>query len=272
MPMSTRIALSFSVCVLAAACQSEQVSGDDVTTDEAAAETAALAVANAAEPAYVGALFTGSASASASTDVSGVIAAVQANLALLFSLPSCTVISNVVIDTSGPSSLDVTFDHCTGPEGNLLLDGSLHAEIAVSGDPLTLAYALESDGLTVGERTIAGAWEVRHVFGEGPSTWSGELTVTGPDGTLTSSTDASFEVNGLCVTYALDAEVHTPSGRTLSVHADQVTRCLDACPVSGRVEVTGSAQGSLAWNYDGSGSVTVTGSADGDFVLDLRCE
>ena len=270
--MSTRIALSLSLsaCVLAsAACQGDddQASGDDLATE---ARTAAVTVDNAAEPAYVGAMFTGS--ASASSDAGGVLAAVQANLALLFALPSCTVISNVVIDTSGPSSLDVTFDECTDANGNLLLDGSLHAKLAVSGDPLTLDYSFETDGLTIGERTIAGAWDVHHVFGEGQSTWSGDLTVTGPDGTVTSSTDASFAVNGLCVTYALDAEVETSSGRTLSVHADQVTRCLDACPTSGSVEVTGSAEGSLSWTYDGTGQVTATGSAGGTVEIDLSCE
>jgi hypothetical protein len=267
--MSNRIALALSACLVASACQSDE--DTDLPTAEREAETAALAVDNAAEPAYVGSLFTGSASAAASTDVGSVIAAVQANLALLFSLPSCTVITNVVIDSDGPSSLDATFDDCTGADGRLLLDGSLHAEISVSESPLTLAYAFETDGLTVGERTIAGGWEVRHIFGEG-STWSGDLTVTGPDGTLTSSTEASFAVNGLCVTYALDAEVHTSNGRSLVVHADQVTRCLDACPISGRVEVTGTAQGALSWDYDGTGSVTATGSAGGSFELDLRCE
>jgi hypothetical protein len=272
--MSTRIALSLSLsaCLFAAACQSDE---DPISTDDSALEearTAAVTVDNASEPAYVGSLLTGSASASAGNDAGGVIAAVQANLALLFALPSCTVISNVVIDTSGPSSLDVTFDSCTDADGNLLLDGSLHAKVAVSGDPLTLDYSLETDGLTVGDRTIAGAWDVHHVLGEGTSTWSGDLTVDGPDGTLTSSTDATFAVNGLCVTYGLDADVQTPSGRSLSVHADQVTRCLDACPTSGSVQVTGGAEGALSWTYDGTGSVTATGSANGSVVIDLSCE
>jgi hypothetical protein len=267
--MFNRIAFALSACALASACAGDDSSSDPSTPTEEA-QLAARTVDNAAEPAYVGSLFTGSASGSG--DANDVIAAVQANLALLFSLPSCTVISNVVIDTAGPSTLDATFDHCTGSDGRVILDGSLHAELQVTGDPLTLSYALETDRLIVGERTLAGAWEVHHVFGEGPSTWSGDLTVTGPDGTLTSSTDASFEVNGLCVTYALDAEVETSNGRQLSVHADQVTRCLDACPTSGRVTVDGSAEGSLSWDYDGSGQVTATGSAEGSFVLDLRCE
>jgi hypothetical protein len=267
--MSVRLAIALSACVLASACDSDDsASGPSTPTEEA--RSAAVVVHNAAEPAYIGSLFTGSASGSA--DAGDVIAAVQANLALLFTLPSCTVISNVAIRTDGPSSLDATFDHCTAPDGQVVLDGSLHAELEVTSDPLTLSYALETDGLTVGERTITGAWDVHHVFGAGPSTWSGELTVTGPDGTQTSSTDASFEVHGLCVTYGLDAEVETSGGRTLSVHADQVTRCLDACPTSGTVQVDGSADGALSWSYDGSGSVTASGSAAGSFQLDLRCE
>lgn len=269
--MSPRIAIALSACILASAsaCQGDDsTSGASTPTDEA--RSAAVVVDNAAEPAYIGSLFTGSASGSA--DAGDVIAAVQANLGLLFSLPSCTVITNVAIHTDGPSSLDATFDHCTAPDGRVVLDGALHAELEVTTDPLTISYALESDGLTVGARTITGAWEVHHVFGAGPSTWSGELTVTGPDGTLTSSTDASFEVDGLCVTYGLDAQVETSNGRTLSVHADQVTRCLDACPTSGSVQVDGSAEGSLSWSYDGSGQVTATGSAAGSFQLDLRCQ
>jgi hypothetical protein len=267
--MSVRIVIALSACILASACEGDdQTSGPSTPTEEA--QSAAVVVDNAAEPAYVGSLFTGSASSSA--DPSDVIAAVQANLALLFTLPSCTVISNVAIDTHGPSSLDVAFDHCTAPDGHVVLDGALHAELEVTNDPLTISCALASDGLTVGERTIAGTWEVHHVLAAGPSTWSGELTVTGPDGTLTSSTDASFEVHGGCVTYSLDAEAETSGGRSLSVHADQVTRCLDACPTSGSVQVDGSTEGSLTWSYDGSGSVTATGAAGGAFELDLHCE
>jgi hypothetical protein len=265
--LTARTGIVLSVCLVASACGDDQTSGPGSPTEEA--RSAAVVVDNAAEPAYIGSLFTGSASGSA--DAGDVIARIQANLALLFTLPSCTVVSNVVIDTSGPSALDAAFDHCT-VNGQVALDGALHAELEVTDDPFTISYRFESDGLTVGERTLAGSWQVHHVFGEGPSTWSGDLTVTGPQGTTTATTDASFQVDGLCVTYSLDAQVESSDGRDLEVHADQVTRCLDACPTAGSVHVDGSAEGSLSWSYDGSGSVTATGSAAGSFDLDLACQ
>jgi hypothetical protein len=266
---TARTVIVLSACVLASACQGDDDSSSTATPTEEA-RSAAVVVDNAAEPAYVGSMFTGNASGSA--DAGDIIAAVQANLALLFALPSCSVVSNVVVDTGGPSSLDVAFDHCTAPDGRLLLDGALHAELQITDQPLTLSYAFDTDGLTVGDRTIAGSWEVHHVFGAAPSTWSGDLTVTGPDGTSTASSNASFQVDGLCVTYSLDATVDSSSGNNLTVHADQVTRCLGACPTSGSVQVDGSAEGSFAWSYDGNPQVTATGSAAGSFDLDLRCQ
>jgi hypothetical protein len=265
---TARTAIVLSACVLASACQGDDDTSSATPTEEA--RSAAVVVDNAAEPAYVGSMFTGNVSGSG--DAGDIIAAVQANLALLFSLPSCTVVSNVVVDTAGPSSLDVAFDHCTGSDGRVILDGALHAELQITQNPLTISYTFDTDGFTVGERTIAGSWEVHHVLGAAPSTWSGDLTVTGPDGTTTASSNASFQVDGLCVTYSLDATVDSTSGRNLSVHADQVTRCLDACPTSGSVQVEGSAEGSLSWSYDGTNQVTASGAASGSFQLDLRCQ
>jgi hypothetical protein len=260
-----------SACLLAGACSDgddNDVNGDDSVS---AARAAATTVDNASGPAYVGGMFTGSAHGDGS-----VITQLQANLALLFSLPSCTVISNVELSGAngeGGGSLDVAFDSCTDSEGNLLLDGALHAAVTVTQEPLDIVYALETEGLTVGDRTIAGSWEVHHVFGDTPATtWSGDLTVTGPDGALTSSTDANFVVDGLCVTYSLDAQVETSDGKSLDVHADQVTRCLNACPNGGNVTVAGGAEGDLSWTYDGSGQVNVSGSGQGNFVIDLSCQ
>ena len=81
---TARTAIVLSACVLASACQGDDDTSSATPTEEA--RSAAVVVDNAAEPAYVGSMFTGNVSGSG--DAADIIAAVQANLALLFSLPS----------------------------------------------------------------------------------------------------------------------------------------------------------------------------------------
>jgi hypothetical protein len=259
--MQNRIAFALSAALFAACTADDGSSTDD---DLASAEAAATAVEHGSEPGYVSALFAVSAgfSGAASADV---IADLQAHFSAGFGVPSC-----VTIETDASSYLEVSFDACTGPGGQIVLDGALHAGITLESG--TIVYDLATEGLTVNQTTISGAWQVRDPLAAGPSTWTGDLTISGPRGTLDSSSSASFEVVGACVTYSYEAEITGPRGRTLEVDADEVTRCLDSCPLSGSVTVTGAAGGTLSWTYDGTGSVTATGGAGASFELELRCE
>jgi hypothetical protein len=89
------------------------------------------------------------------------------------------------------------------------------------------------------------------------------------------SSRAPWLVADGCTTTSLDAEL-TVSGLedvgTIATSARDVTRCADACPAGGTVQVAYGLGKILSWTYTGSDTVTVTGPRGRIFEVTLSCD
>lgn len=264
----------FAPLAVLAACNG---SDSDTTTELEEAEQASTAVETTAEASYVTTLVVADPAALAAVQVDAAVAAiaaqVEARIAAGFTAPACATVT-----TDEQSFVEITFDGCTGAAGLRGLSGTVRAELSFESVACgsvqcvdAVVYSLETSGLTLNGTSFAGTWSLRDPLAAGePYNWSGSLSIDGPRQSIESSSTATIAVDGTCVTYDLDAEVATGL-RTLSVTADSVTRCLDACPTAGTVAVSGSVRGSLAWTYGGNGTATVTGPAGATFDVTLSC-
>jgi hypothetical protein len=263
-----------SLSLLAAACGS---SGDE-TSDVARAEQASTVVESGTEASFVTTFFVGAGASLAgqSTDEAWVqlTADIEARVSARMSVPACATIT-----TDAATYVDIAFEDCTGPLGLWTLDGTLRAEVTLeteacgAGQCLTaIVYTVDAGDLTVNQTTFSGTWQVRDPLALGAEhTWNGELDIEGPQRSVHATSSASFSVTGVCVTTSLDAEVTGSRGGSITVSADEVTRCLDACPIAGTVTVTGAAGGTLTWTYDGTGSAHVVTGGGASFDVALHC-
>jgi hypothetical protein len=251
---------------------------DDGGGDVESAESASKAVESTGDVAYVNAYFAGAAELStmATSDAAAeALAAVEAEIRadLEASAEAC-----VTVTTDASTFIEVTFDGCTGAQGRITLDGSIRGEISFDTTscgpfecPTAVVYDVSTDGLTIGETTIAGEWTVHDSLALGvATTWDGELTISRGGASITSSSSAEWTVEGDCVTYSLDAEVDL-GARSLGITADDVTRCMGECPTTGSVNVSTAAGASLSWTYDGGGQATVQVGAGAEIEVTLAC-
>lgn len=273
--MSRRVrSLSFAfACTTLIACATDD-GVEPATLDEAA--QASTSVEATTEATYATSLIAVDASAYASARVAdapaALIAAVEERLADGLTAPACATIA-----TDQRTYVEVTFTSCVGPRGLRGLSGALRAEITVEPTPCgpfecvgAITYQVSTSGLTLNGTTFAGTWSWRDpVAAEQPSTWSGDLTISGPRRTLQSTSSATVAIADGCATYDLTAEV-TTGARTLTVTATDVQRCLDACPTAGTVELVG-ARGALSWSYGGDGTAEVTTAGGTTFDVTLAC-
>jgi hypothetical protein len=184
----------------------------------------------------------------------------------------------VTVDTDASTFIEVSFDGCTGAQGRVTLDGTIRGEISFETTecgpidcPTAVVYEVSTSGITINETTISGAWQVHDSLALGVAmTWNGEMEISRGGASLSTSTSAEWTVEGDCVSYSLDSQIDL-GARSLTIDAQDVTRCIGECPVSGSVNVTGAAGGSLSWTYDGGGEATVQVGADAEIEVTLAC-
>jgi len=252
---------------------------DEGGSDVESAESASKAVESTGDVAYVNAYFAAAAELStmgvadaAAEALAEVEAQIRADLQA--SAEAC-----VTVSTDESTFIEVTFDACTGAQGQITLDGSIRGEISFETTscgpiecPTAVVYEVSTSNLTINDTTISGEWSVHDSLVLGVATpWDGELSISGgAGGWISTSTSAEWTVDGDCVTYSLDSQIDL-GARSLSITADDVSRCMGECPTSGSVNVTGSAGGSLSWTYDGGGEATVQVGAEAEIEVTLAC-
>jgi hypothetical protein len=236
--------------LLVAACQ-----GDDAAnTDDVATSEEGLSVVEGGEDLVL---------ASASLEGTSTIPAAEAAMAADFTVPAC-----VTIVSDHATYLEATFNNCTGRRGLVVLNGTLRAQISVSGG--AVVYDLSTTGLTIGQTSVTGSWQLRDPIAAGPTTLTAAVTISRRGRSLSLDASASWTVSGECVTYSYDADWGT-AARSLSIEATDVTRCANACPASGTVTVSVARGTVLSWTYDGTAEVVVTGPRGGEHSITLAC-
>jgi hypothetical protein len=241
---------------LSAACDTatDADAGDDVVL----AESAATADDTNSQLIYLASYFTIDARTPGSA-----LAAVEAALKADLALPEC-----LTVDTDGASYIELVFSDCRGAGGHLRLDGALRAELALTAN--AVGFALTATELEINQTTVSGSWQVEAPLAlGGTTTWQGTTSIAGPLRDIKTTTSASWTVTGACVTYSYRGELDRMVGKD-TVTGTDITRCMDVCPRSGRVELTHARGTSLAWSYNGDGTATVVGER-GSFDIVLPC-
>ena len=272
--LSLAFALAASAAAGSAGCKTEGES-DEVAT----AEQASTAVESSAEATYVSGYFAGAAEltvrdAPIADAALTILAAAKARVMADLADPACAT-----VDSDGVSYVQVVFAGCTGAHGVVALSGTLRAEVhfetSACGQfqcPVAVLYDVTATDLKLGRTELDGAWEVRDPLAAGePYTWNGGLELTTPRRHVSTTTTATFTREGDCIDYSLESTIVGSGGRTYTVAADDVHRCLGECPIQGSVSVTGEAGATVSWVYDGEGGAQVTGVAGNTFDVELAC-
>lgn len=270
---------SILLCALVAfaACENPETADDTL-----AAEQVSGAVVNAAELARVVQPLDGS-EALAAFDSAAVLAekirdAIDKYESAVVR-PEC-----ITSDTDFATFVELTFDECNTPLNLVAFDGSLRADLALEldglGEPLVIRFGLSTDRLeiTTLRRNVVYTdtdFETRFaVDGASPVEFLGDVTVTELGQTLDISAEASWSVDGNCVTLDGGAQVGgsaTGELGTISASVQNLNRCADACPETGDVAVSYGEGTFLRWSYDGSDVVSVSGPRGKQLDVPLAC-
>lgn len=200
----------------------------------------------------------------ASSDDGGAFAEVAAKVTADLQAPDC-----VAIDTDESSYVEFVFTDCTGAGGHLYLNGTLRGQLSLSREGQT--WAVEATDFTLGATAMSGSWQIFHPFDPTePSTWSGTTTIDGRRGSVTSTTEASWAIDGNCIDYDYSAELSHPFG-TNGIEGTSIRRCVGECPVRGQVELSYALGASMTWSYNGDETATVTARNGATFDVVLAC-
>ncbi len=192
------------------------------------------------------------------TDLAVFDVKMKLNSGLYFQPAGCIVSTRVA-----PGEWNHVFTNCTGPEGHVSYNGTVHSKWTVSADALSVVH--DASGFVVkgpnvtatasGSRTVtysrAGAVFTKHRIGA----WSGTLAKSSdPTKSAAWSHDADFtstwDVSSRC--YTRDGKAsNTIGGRDFgrSVTGFKVCGGLFACPTGGEIVVN---------RKDGSSTLTIT--------------
>jgi hypothetical protein len=210
--------------------------------------------------------------------------------ALLASVANRLCVDVQVVDSDTESSVAVTYDRC--PAGLLRLievDGSLRARLEIETAPCGAAecpsavrFTLDTEYLRIGSRfgtfftEMQGRWSLCDPLAPGmATTWDSEYSVRNHlERGLSLRSRASWLVEGLCVTFDVDAELQVQRRQdlqTVAASAREVVQCLNECPSAGVVQLAYGRGKILGWEYTGMDTALVTGPRGRRFEIALPC-
>jgi hypothetical protein len=206
-----------------------------------------------------------------SADTPTLAEAVAAQEMLPLALPDADCL---VVETDG-NVVHYTFNHCTGPWGEVTVTGSETATFSAVG-PGSFDIELESAGLEVNALPATHSGMVHVEVGEGEKTiaWTGQFDGTTlalrpikntTDLDIVLFDDASFNVNG---TVATDIGL-----RGLEIELQDLERPgpRGTCPTGVIVVTTKVTRLTLTLTFDGSAEVFVESQSGGHGTLPLAC-
>jgi hypothetical protein len=187
--------------------------------------------------------------------------------------------STCAVKTANGDALEVQYDDCTGPFGDLHLMGSADATFTTGSSCDEVVAAVHDGGDLTGNgapiRYEATA-KVTVDGGQADVAWNGtwEADTWAGHATGSNEVDLTQDLSSFCITGSGSGDA-TVSGFELTANIDGYAVCPNACPTAGHVDLAakdGAWSGTVSLTFDGSSTAHAIGTRGQAFDVPLVCD